>query len=235
MPLPQGGDFVYSYAMPPIFYWRFALTTTLAALSLSAATAQQGAVTFKQFKPYPKGQWQQTSQPYRNGAPVGSPITNTTCTSPLTPSAVAAIKNFGNSVAPQCTMRVLADTERTAEYEQVCETAAGTQVNHSTMHAIDDQTITSEVRMSIDGREFSEVRSTLHYQGVCTVPEKGPVMPAMPKPSAEDCAKVSEMRQQAEDGARSCTNMAAADRPPNCEATMQRLLKNVEVLATACR
>jgi hypothetical protein len=49
-------------------------------------------------------------------------------------------------------------------------------------------------------------------------------MPAMPEPRAADRAEIADMQKQAQDALKSCNTTPAADGPPNCEATMQRLV-----------
>ena len=56
----------------------------------------------------------------------------------------------------------------------------------------------------------------------------------MPKPTAEDCAEIADMQKQAQNALKSCNTTPAADRPPNCEATMQRLVKQADQAAASC-
>lgn len=193
-----------------------------------AAAAQQGVTTFKHFHQYPTGQWQQTGQGYRNGAPIGQPISSTNCTGPVSAATLAAIKDMGNSAAMQCTTRVLTDTERLVESEQTCAMPGKIQVNRLTMHAVDDKTIATEMHATLGGREIVDMRITVRYQGTCT-PE-----PVGAKPSAEDCAQIAEMKQQAKDGTATCSQVPAAQRA-GCEAAVQRGVKQVEQLAAMCR
>lgn len=211
--------------------WFHVLAVVL--LPLAGAAAQQGATSFKHFHQYPTGQWQQQGQAYRNGAPFGQPISSTNCTGPMSPANAAAIKSLGNSAAVQCTTRVINDTERLAESEQTCDMGGGTQVNHMTMHAVDDKTIAIDVHATLGGREITDVRSTVRYQGSC-VPTPVSAMPAIPKPSAEDCAQIAEIKQQAAESAKSCAAAPASERA-GCEAVMQRMTKQVEMLAASCR
>lgn len=187
------------------------------SLFTGTAVAQRGAVTFKNFHQYPTGQWQQQAQTYRNGAPFGALISNTTCSGPGTPAQAEAIKQMANTAVSQCTMRVVTDTDRLAESEQICPIGGGTQIHHVTMRAVDDKSRTNEVRMTINGREMSVLRSTLHYQGTCTPAPVG-AMPAMPKPSAEECKEMADMKQKAADGPKTCAELPTANRS-SCEAT----------------
>lgn len=214
--------------------WFHVLAVVL--LPLARAAAQQGATSFKHFHQYPTGQWQQQGQAYRNGAPFGQPISSTNCTGPMSPANAAAIKSLGNSAAVQCTTRVLTDTERLAESEQTCDMGGGTQVNHMTMHAVDDKTVATEIHVSINGHEVSESRLTNRYLGTCQPGNVGTIgnMPQMPKPSAEGCKQIAEMKQQAAESAKSCAAASASERA-GCEAVMQRMTKQVETLAASCR
>ena len=198
----------------------------------SAVFAQQGAVTFKNFHRYPNGQWQQQGQGSFNGGPMSPMETSTTCSGPLSAAQADAIKQLGNSLASQCTWRVITDTESLAESEQTCALPGGTQVNHMTMHAVDDKTIREETRMSLNGRLMSETRVTTRYQGTCT--PSAAAVPAMPKPSAEDCKQIAEMKQQSAEGAKVCAQLPAANRA-SCEAAMLAGAKQVEALSAACR
>lgn len=212
--------------------WFPVLAVALFTLA-GAAAAQQGVTSFKHFHRYPNGQWQQQGQGFRNGVPMGPVITDTTCSAPLSAAGVAAIKSLGNATAPQCTTRVLTDTEQLAESEQTCAMPGGTQVNRLTMHAVDDKTIRTEVRMSLNGQPMSEMRTTNRYQGTCT-PEPVGAMPTMPKPSAEDCKEIAEMKQQAAESAKACAAASASERA-GCEAVMQRMTKQVEQVSASCR
>ncbi len=103
----------------------------------------------------------------------------------------------------------------------------------TTPSAFDDKTIAIDVHATLGGREITNVRSTVRYQGTCT-PTPVSAMPAIPKPSAEDCKQIAEMKQQAKAAVASCSQAPAGQRA-SCEATMQRMTKQVEQISASCR
>lgn len=198
--------------------------------------AQQGAVVFKHFRTYPPGQWSSTMQSYRGGAPFGPPQTTTTCSSPLTPAGAASVARLGNSMAPQCRINVLADEEKKAEYEQLCFAGAGQHRIHTTLHAIDDKTVMVEVESTVGGQESANVRSTARYLGACPAGEaeaaaRGPVLP---KPSKEDCVQLPQLRQNTEDGIKSCAQIPTEYRT-TCNSHLQASMQMLKMMEQSCK
>lgn len=109
----------------------------------------------------------------------------------------------------------------------------GTQVNHMTMHAVDDKTMTDELSMTINGREMSDLRSTVRYLGTCQLEAVGAI-PTMPKPSAEECKEMAGMKQNAADGPKTWAQLPAANRS-SCEATFQNTARQIEQASASCR
>ena len=223
--------------MPPVS--RRLLPATLLAIALPLL-AQQGAVAFKHFHRYPtSGQWATEGHTTMGGKPMGAPVSSTACASPLSPGRLAAIKKMGNDAAPACTITVLRDEERTAEYEQVCTTPQ--QTIHSTLHAVDDKTITMEVRLPAPGGAELVTHTTSHYLGACTAAQTADseAAAAAPLPSVklspEDCAELASNRQQAEEALKNCD---AGDFPESeratCRSTMAGLLQRVKTAAQSC-
>lgn len=206
---------------------RLLLCLSVFALALPVL-AQQGAVVFHHFRPYPAGQWTTETQPYRNGQPVGPPVSSTACSAPMSAAREAAIVNLGNAAAPSCTMTTLHDEERTAEYEQVCTLGPNQQITHSIAHAVDDRTITIERRSTLAGQEVANSRSTSHYLGECPAGQA-----AADKPSPEDCAQLATMRHDTEDALKSCAEQPESTRT-TCLARMQAGLRVVQQLERSC-
>ena len=215
------------------------LPTTLLALALPVL-AQQGAVAFKHFHRYPaSGQWATEGYTTMGGKPMGAPVSSTACASPLSPGRVAAIKKMGNDAAPACTITVLRDEERTAEYEQIC--TGPRQTIHSTLHAVDDKTIAMEVRYPAPAGSEIVIHTTSHFLGACTAAQTSEAeaanaapLPSI-KPSPEDCAEIAASRQQAEEGLKGCDS---GDFPESeratCRSTMSSLLQRVKGAERSC-
>ena len=92
-----------------------------------------------------------------------------------------------------------------------------------TLHAVDNKTFTAGTHPTLGGQRNRDTRSTSRYQGTCTAPTMG-AMPAMPKPTAADCAEIADTQKQAQNALKSCNTMPAADRPcptakPPCNAS----------------
>ena len=218
---------------------RVLLPATLLTLALPLL-AQQGAVAFKHFHQYPaSGQWSTEGYTTMGGKPMGAPVSSTACASPLSASRREAIMKMGNDAAPACTINVLRDEERTAEYEQVC--TAPKQTIHSTLHAVDDKTITMEVRIPAPGGAELVTHTTSHFLGACTAAQTAEAQAAatapLPsiKPSPEDCAEIASSRQQAEEALKSCdTGDFPESERATCRSTMSGLLQRVKVTQQSC-
>lgn len=215
-----------------------AVSVSMVAFSCLPVLGQQGAVSFKHFRVYPQGQWSQEIQAYREGVAVGPPQKSTTCAGPLSAAQAAAVKRMGNDAAPMCRMDVLKDEETVAEYEQTCNIGSQQQVIHSTMRSIDDHTMAIEVRHTVGGHEMSFARITSRYEGVCTAQTAPttPGLPAMPKPSAEQCAALPAMKSQVEVSTKGCASedMPAASRA-SCLAAMKGLAGTVQQMEAQCK
>ena len=213
---------------------RLLLATVLPVL------AQGGAVAFKHFHRYPaSGQWSTEGFATLGGKPWGAPVTSTACASPITAARRDAIMKMGNDAAPQCKINILRDEETTAEYEQVC-TFPKTTI-HSTMHAVDDKTITEEIRQPApDGSEMV-THSTSRFLGPCTAAQAAEAEAASAAPlpsmtlSAEDCASFADARKNAEEGLKGCDT---ADYPEaqraTCKSTMAGALQQVKSMEQRC-
>ena len=130
-------------------------------------------------------------------------MVQTTCASPISPARRDALMKLGNDAAPAtCKVTILRDEDRTAEAEQVC-TGAPIQTIRTTLHAVDDSTVLSEVRSSTPGNPDTVFHTTSHYLGVCTAAQAADAeaaqhtpLPSM-TPDPETCAGLPGMRQQA--------------------------------------
>ena len=131
--------------------------------------AQQGAAIFHHFRHYPTGQYTTHGQGSVSGLPRGEPVTQTACTVPLNPAQVAASIHIANSAASMqsCSVRILRDEEKVAEYESTCHNGPTTQVIHNTMTAVDDKTFKIDTPSKVGTLEMS-THSTVHYDGPCT-------------------------------------------------------------------
>ena len=200
----------------------------IAALPLAPAQAQQGAVVFKHFHAYPKGQWQQVMTSTRGGVSMGPPITQTVCLAPLdTREAAAAAQEtirMANAAASNCTMRALRDEESTAEYEQVCALGPGQQRMHSTMRVVDDRTIDKETRMTIPGVPEMVIKTRMSYEGPCSTQAAAPQI---------DCAEVAEMREQMKEAPGQCAQLPAPYKE-QCDARLGMVRQMVAAQAGRC-
>ena len=199
--------------------------------------AQQAAAVLHQFKPLPPGLYEQTGQAYRDGKPIGQPVTDKHCGAETSPQAVDALKKMQAQIAPSCSMQVLQDTPIEAEWEQTCDPGVMQTVIHSTSRRVDDVTVTLDTDMTKGGQQLSHLHTTLKYMGICPAGMATPPVTAMPKPSAEDCAELPEMREQAKAVTiESCHN---SDFPPSyvarCEASMKILKDHMQQLESACK
>lgn len=214
----------------------------MAALYLTACTlsAQQGLVIPQHFKSLPPGQYRQTSQAYRGGQPVGQPIVDTHCAISLSPQSVNAARQLQATAAPNCSMKLTIDTPTTAEWLQTCDPGVMQTLIRTTFKLVDDRTITTDMNMSIGGQDATSSHSTLKYLGACPAgmaPPAGPQMPTVPKPSAEDCAQLPEMREQAKNA--TVESCRTSDLPPayvaRCEASMKILKEHMQQLEAMCK
>lgn len=194
---------------------RIAAVLLAAALPL-ASHAQQGAVMFKHFRPYPSGQWLKELTGTRNGASMGPPQSMTSCASPLDPRAASAVMRMGNATATTCATRVLKDEETTAEYEATCPVGATQQVTHVVLRAIDDKTMSLETRTTVSGIGETVTKTKATYQGPCRTPDATAAAPAMPK---VDCGELAELRQNIAAGAAQCARLPAENRA-SCDARL---------------
>lgn len=216
---------------------------SLLALTLPLVAQGSGSFEFKHFHHYPEGQWR--TETTVTGLPVpqpAAPMVQTACASPMSPARREALLKMGNDAAPAtCKVTVLRDEERTAEAEQVC-IGAPIQTIRTTLHAVDDTTLTSEVRSSVPDHPDTVFHITSHFLGACTAAQTAEAAAAQsaPLPSTapdpEACAQLPSMRQQAQEGLKGCD---AADYPedmrPRCRAQMQGLVQNIEKMEKSCR
>ena len=195
----------------------------LCAAAIVSTPAPAQAVTFKHFKLYPKGQWQQELIGYRDGKALGPPVTTTTCTGPLDPKAapgMAEALKAARAAAPTCTAKVVNDQEMLAESETVCQLPGGVQTLHLQLRAIDDRTIASETRSTLAGQPGTVMKSKVTYLGPCPAGAAA----AQSRPSAADCAGLAQMRQdnEAAGGAGQCAQLPAQYRG-QCEAGLKMM------------
>ena len=221
---------------------RSQLRTLPALLTLALPLpAQQGAEVFRHFHRYPaSGQWSTETRATRDGKLLAEPMTSTTCASPLSAARLADIIKLSNDIAPTCKLSTIRDEERTAESEQVCS-GPPPQVIHTTLHAVDDTTIDTEVRSAIPGQPETVMQSTSHYLGACTAEQAAEARAAasvpLPsiKPDAEACAQFAGSRKQADDALKNCeTADFPADERVTCRSTMSALLQRVQKLQASC-
>lgn len=203
------------------------VAVTVAALLSVPGHAQ--LVTFKNFRHYPAGQWQQELVGYRSGKALGPPITSTTCSSPFDPKTLPALAQAAKESTPACTTKILTDQEQLGEFETVCKMGSRIQTLHSRMRTIDDRTISMEMRSTIPGIDETLMKSKVTYLGPCTTAEAV----AAEKPKPEDCAAIAKMRSDAEGGIQ-CRAL-----PPNsraqCEAQMASGIKMIATLEQQCK
>ena len=211
-------------------------------LPACAMHGQQTMATLKQFRNFGAGQYQQTSQAYRDGQPFGQPVIDTHCAAPLTPQGMDYAKQVQAMAGPSCSTKVTIDTPKLAEWVETCNPGAMQSVIHSTFKRVDDRTLTMDTAMSMGGIEGTSTHTTLKYLGVCPAgmaPPAAPQIPAMgmPKLSAESCAQMPEMRQQAKEA--SAESCRGADFPPamvaRCEAAMKIMKDQVQQLEVMCK
>lgn len=211
-------------------------TLLLAAAVLSAPlVAQQGAVQFKHFHQYPAtGQWTTEGQSTVNGRH-GTAPSQTTCASPVSASTAAAIKQFGNNVAPTCKISILRDEPTVAESRQVCTFGPSTQTIDTTLKAVDDRTLTVDVH-STNGQQDLLMQSTSHYMGACTTAQTAAAAsaPSLLKPNAETCARLPKMREDTLGALTSCKQMPAAYQA-DCTARVQGSLRMVTMMEQGCK
>ncbi len=204
----------------------------LVALAGCALVGQQAVAVFHNFKPFSPGLLRQTSQGYREGKPFGQPVTDTHCGGFTSVQAANNIKQMQAGIAPNCSMKVVADTSTLAESVQTCDAGAQQTVIRSTQKRVDERTISINTVMSKGGQQFTEIRSTLSYEGACPA---GMEAPAVPKASAEDCAALPEMREQA----KTASSCHASNLPPEyvarCEASMKMLQGQMAQMEAMCK
>lgn len=159
---------------------------------------------------------------------------------PLNAARLAAIKKMGNDAAPACTITVLRDEERIAEYNQVCTYPK--QTIHSTLRAVDDKTIATEISFPAPDGSAIVTHTTSHYLGACTPAQTAEAEAAaatpLPtiKPSPADCAELASSRQQAEEGLKSCESADfPADMRDRCRTQMQGALKTLAQVERSCK
>ena len=213
------------------------------ALTLTLLAQGSGSFAFHHFHHYPSsGQWRTETTVTGIPVPQAAPVVETVCASPLSPARRDAIMKMANDVAPaSCKVTILRDEERIAEAEQVC-TGAPIQTIRTTLHAVDDNTLITETRSSIPDRPDTVLHSTSHFLGACTAAQAAEAaaaqsapMPSM-TPDPEACAELPGMRQQAQEGLKSCES---ADFPEGmrtrCHAQMQGAVKNLEKIERSCK
>ena len=199
-----------------------------------ALFAQQAVAIFHNFK-YPQpGYYRQTGQGYRDGKPFGEPVTDTHCVGFTSGQNAENIKKMQATMLPNCSMKVVTDTTTMAESVQTCDPGSQQTVIRSTSRRVDDLTVTMETQMSKGGRQLSEMRSTLSYLGACPA---GTQAPAAGKASAEDCAGLPQMREEAKTmTVESChTAGVPAAYVARCEASAQMIRQKMEQLETMCK
>ena len=197
--------------------------------------AQQGAAIFHHFHHYPTGQYTTRLQGTISGLPPGAPVTQTTCTAAPNPAQVAAAINVANSAAAMqnCTVRILHDEEKLAEYEQTCHNGPATQVIHHTMSVIDDRTFKEDTLSKVGPSEMSG-HSTVHYDGPCTAAQLAEAShAAMPKPSIEECAEFVASKKEMANSAKSCEEVPAEYRGA-CTRNLQVASASLNQMLAAC-
>lgn len=242
-PSPHEVPLHQPHLTPTLIRMRPSASRPLLLLALTLPLLAQGAGSFEfhHFHRYPTaGQWR--TETTVTGIPVSQPVTpmvQTACASPISLARRDAILKMDNDVAPaSCKGTVLRDEERTAEAEQVC-TGAPIQTIRTTLHAVDDTTLTTEVRSSTPGRPDTVIHSTSHFLGACNAGQQAEAAANAPLPSLapgpEACAELPSMRQQAQDGLKVCES---ADFPQDervtCRSTMSAVLQRVQKLQTSC-
>lgn len=202
----------------------------IALLTLTAA-AQNGVVTWKNFRSYPAGQYRNVATPYRDGRPAAAPTTTTVCTKALTPQQAAAMMSLGNSGS--CTTRLFTDQPAIAAYEQSCPRGGATQVIRMTLRAIDARHLDVETRSTLDGQHEAVTRISSTYLGACPTNMAGPAS-SVPKPSPSECREIADMRRSIDAASNPCAEMPASYRP-QCVAQMEAGRKMYAQLEQSCR
>lgn len=203
---------------------------TIATLLALPVHAQM--VTFKNFKRYPAGQWQQELVGYRDNKPLGPPVISTTCSNPLEAKVSPAIAEAMKAAGSTCTTKTLVDSEQLLEFENVCKLPSGVQTLHAQVRAVDDRTMSMDMRSTMPGQPESLMKSKVTYMGTCSASAAA----AANKPSAADCADMAKMRQdnEAAGGAAQCAQMPAPYRA-QCEARMVTGTKMMAALEAQCK
>ena len=145
--------------------------SALITLLVLPVAAQEGAAIFHHFHHYPTGQYTTRTEGTVTGGPPSQPNTQTVCISAPSPAQVSAFVQMEEEspVLRSCTMRIVRDEEKTAEYEQTCPHGReGTLVTHMTMSAIDDRTFKTDT-LAKSGVKKIFKRST-HPQNKCWLP-----------------------------------------------------------------
>ena len=205
-----------------------------AFVALSSLPAHAQMASFKNFKRYPtSGQWQQDLVGYRDGRALGPPVTTTTCANPLDPKASASMMQAAKGAAPSCTTKVLNDQEQTAEFETICTVGSGVQTLRGQLRAIDDRTLTMDMKSTMPGMPETLMKSKVTYLGACPA---NAVTASGPKPTPADCAELAKMRQdnEAAGGAAQCAQMPPQYRA-QCETQMASGTKAMAALEQQCR
>ena len=209
---------------------RLAAATVVALL---ACPVHAQLASFKNFKHYPTGQWQQELTGFRDGKSMGPPTTSTTCTSPLDQKASPAVMDLAKATGSTCSTKTVTDQERLAEFETVCKVGAGTQTLHVQMRAVDDRTIATETRSTLPGQPETLLKSKVTYLGACPAGAAA----AQAKASAADCAEIAKMRKDADAGAADpaqCAQVPAQYRA-QCESQMAGSSKAIAALEAQCK
>ena len=209
-------------------------------LFASLLSAQQTVAKWQNFKGLPPGLLQQTSQAYRDGKPFGQTVVDTHCAASLTPQGVNAVKQLQATVAPTCSTKVTIDTPTEGESLQTCDPGAMQSVIRTTLTRLDDQTMKVEINMTKGGQQLTFSRSIVKYLGACPAGLASPTTsqtPAIPRPSAEACAQLPEMREQAKSA--TVESCKSSDFPPEyvarCEASMKIMQQHMQQLEAACK
>lgn len=207
-------------------------TPALIVLALMAlpVAAQNGGVTWKNFRSYPAGQYRNVATPYRDGQPAAAPTTTTVCTKALAPQQAAAMMSLGNSGS--CTTRLFTDQPTIASFEQSCPRGGSTQIIRTTLRVIDARRLDVETRSSLDGQHETVIRTSSTYLGACPTNMAGPA--SVPKPSPSECREIADMRRNTETASNPCAEMPVSYRA-QCVVQMEAGRKMYAQLEQACR
>ena len=208
----------------------------VAFVAAAPPVTQGGSFELKRFHHYPTGRWRQEMSGSRNGQPVGTPVVSSHCSGPLTASERASITQFANSMAPSCTTQVVTDQSNQAVIAQSCAIGAGQMVNHTTMTAINDHELTTDIESTAAGRQSeTHIRST--YLGPCSAEEMAAARPAPGSPfgkiPAEQCRQLPKMRADMAGLDGQCAQLPGAYQG-QCRARIAVSQQAFKVMETSC-